>query len=366
MREYEGHLGLMEGVVLVFTVLSAMLFLQMPQFMVEVGGPAGWQVAVVAMLTAMALMLPVGALAGRFPGRGLAEISVEAVGPFAGPAATLLVTLWLLATTAVALRNFTETFLMSILPDTPPSVLIVVAVCVALFASYKGIEAIGRSAQLLVPLIAGGTVVLLLFSLPRVDISMLFPFWGHGLMNTLGGGIYYGSIAAETIFLLAAGYAFRDGKTLLSSGLWGIFLWGVLAALTIAVLVTVFGSPTASQNPFPLYNLARLVYLGRFLQSTESVLIMFWFFAAAVRLSVCLHATAVSLGGALKLPAYRPLLFPLAVVLVALSMVPEDFIAVLRINRDWLHPLGFGVMALPLLLWLVAAIRGKGGPADAT
>lgn len=362
MREYEGHLGLKEGVVLVFAILTATLFLQAPQYLVEVGGPAGWQVALVSMLTALALMLPLSALAGRFPGRGLAEISIEAAGPFLGPVLTLLVSLWLMASTTLTIRNFAETFIISILPDTPPSVLILVAAGVGLLASYKGIEAIGRATLLLLPIIAGGTLVLLLFNLPRFDSSLLFPFWGHGLVPTLNGGIYYGSIAAESIFLLAAGYAFRDGKTLRSSGMWGILLWGLLATATVAILVGVLGAPTARQNPFPLYNLARLVYLGRFLQRTESLMIMFWFFAAAVRIAVCLHAAVVSLGGALRLPAYRPLLFPVSVIIFAVALVPEDFVNVLRWDRDVLRPLGFGVLAVPVLLWLLAAVRKKGGP----
>lgn len=365
MREYEGHLGLKEGVVLVFTVLTAMLFLQLPQYVVEVGGPAGWQVMIISTITGLLLLLPIGALAQRFHGRGLAEISVESAGPFFGPVITLLVSLWMMVSTALTLRNFTETFIMSILPDTPPSVLILVAAGVALFASYKGLEAIGRATQILLPLIVGGILFLLVLSLPRIDSSMLFPIWGYGPENILIGGIYYGSMAAEAVFLIATGYAFRDGKTLRSAGLWGILLFGLTATLAIAALVGTFGAPTASQNPFPLYNLARLVYLGRFLQRTESLIIMFWFFAAAVRISVLLHATVVSLGGALRLPAYRPILFPVVTITIALAILPEDFIDVLRLDRDWLRPLGFAVLAVPVLLWLLAAIRKKGGSSSA-
>lgn len=360
MREYEGHIGQREGVILVFTVLSAMLFLQFPQFLVEVGGPAAWQAGLVMTGAALLLILPLGALAQRFPGRGLAEISREAAGSFLGGLFTLLVAAWLFTSTVLTLRNFTETFLIAILPNTPPSVLIVVAVGVAVFASYKGIEAIGRAAQILLPLIAGGALLVLLFNLPRADTSALFPLWGHGLVNTITGGLFYASTVAEVIFLLAAGYAFRDGATLRTSGLLGTLLFGLSTTLTVAVLVATFGAPTARETPFPLYNLARLIYLGRFLQRTEALIIMFWFFAAAVRLSVLLHATVVSVAGALRLPDYRPLLFPMAVIMSALSLMPEDFLAALRIDRDLVGPLGFIVLAVPLLLWLLALVRGKG------
>ncbi|MFZ5815091.1 MAG: GerAB/ArcD/ProY family transporter [Bacillota bacterium] len=365
MGEYEGHIDLREGVVLVLTVLTATLFLQTPQYLIEVGGPAGWQVALVMTGSAALLLLPMIALAGRFPGRGLAEISVEAAGPILGPLLTLPVTLWLLLSAALSVRNFTETFLIAILPDTPPSVLITVVIGCAVFASYQGLEAVGRASLILLPLVAGGGLLVLLFSLPRVDLTLMYPFWGQGLIPTLVGGAYYGTLATEVIFLLVVGYAFREGRVLRSSALRGILYFGIGAALTAWVLVCVFSSPIASQNPFPLFNLARLIYLGRFLQRTEAVIVMLWFFAAAVRISVLLHASVVSLAGSLRLPYYRPLLFPAAVILMALALVPQNFLEVLRLNRDWLRPAGFVVLTIPLLLWVLAAVRGKGGSAHA-
>ncbi len=367
MQPYDGHIGVQEGVILVFALLSAMLFLQYPQFLVEVGGPAGWQVALIMTLGAMLLLVPASALARRFPGMGLAEISREAAGSVVGPLLTLLVSLWLFASCVLTLRSFTETFITTILPDTPPSPLMISAALCALFASYKGLESIARATQILLPLIAGGSLLVLLFSLPRLDVSLLYPFWGHGGVPTLMGGLYYSSMAADVVVILAVGYAFRDPGHLRTSGMVGTLLFGLGAIAVVFVLVGIFGAPIASQNPFPLYNLARLIYLGRFLQRTESVIVMFWVLAALVRISVLLHASAVTLSGALGLPQYRPLLFPLAVLLIPLALLPQDFLTSLRIDRDVIRPLGFvAVLAIPLLLWLLALLRRKGGKRHAT
>lgn len=365
MYQYEGHISRREGITLIFAVLSSMLFLQYPQFLVEVGGPAGWQVALVMTLGGMATLLPVIALIRRFPGRGLDQISKAAAGVVLGPLLTLLIATWLLASLVLSLRSFTETFIVTILPDTPPSPVMVMAVLCALYASYRGLEAISRATQILLPLIAGGSLLVLLFSLPRVDTSLLFPFWGHGLIPTVTGGLYYASMAAEAVVILAFGYAFRDPNDARSSGLVGTLLFGLGATAVAVVLVGVFGAPTASQNPFPLFNLARLIYLGRFLQRMESLIIMFWVFAALVRLAVLMHAATVTLGGALGLPHYRPLLFSLSVMIIPLALLPEDFLVTLRLDRDWLRPLGFAVLLIPALLWLLAVIRRKGGETDA-
>jgi len=208
-------------------------------------------------------------------------------------------------------------------------------------------------------------VVVLLFSLPRTDATLLFPLWGFGFRQTLLGSLYYASMTADAIALLAMGNLFRNARCLQHSSFQGILLFGLAATMTVTVLVMTAGVPIAREDPFPLYYLARLIYLGRFLQRTESLITLFWMFAAAIRLCALFHATVASLAGALRLPEYRPLIFPVATIAAALSLAPKDYVAVLQLDRQWIRPLGFGALAVPLLLWLVAVIRRKGAAGHA-
>jgi spore germination protein KB len=364
MRE-EGHIGPAQGSMLVYAVLMAKLFLQYPAFLIEVGGPAAWQVALVMTAGALLLFLPMGALARRFPGQGLAEIGEVVAGSFLGPLLTLLVAVWMLLVVSLTLRNFTETFIVTILPSTPPSVISIAAIICIAYASYRGLEPLTRTVQVLFPVILAGALILLLMSLPRGEISRFYPFWGHGIIRTLTGGLYYTGMGAEAIIVLIFGYCFRQGQMARTSGLLGILFFGLTTMLTVAILVITFGAPDAAQQPFPMFNLARLVYLGRFLQRTEALIIMFWFFAAAVRLSALFHAGVISITDALGLPYYRPVVFPVAMLTVSLSLVPKDFVTVMRLDRDWMRPLGVGIMLIPLLLLVLAIIRKKGGQAHA-
>lgn len=360
MQQVEGHIGAREGGVLLFTILGSMLFLQYPQYLVRVGGPAAWQVCILITLFGMIAVLPMVALARRFPGQKLADISQQAAGPFLGPLLTLAVSAWLLAAATVTLRNFTETFIITILPHTPPSVLIAAGMILAVFSSYQGPGAIARTAYLLLPLIAAGVLLVLLFSLPRMDVTLLFPLWGFGVDRTLVGSLYFTSMAADAIALLAIGNVFRDARDLQHSSLHGILLFGISATLTVTVLVATAGPPFAREDPFPLFYLARLIYLGRFLQRAEALIVMFWIFAAAIRLSALFHAGVSSLAGALRLPEYRPLVLPMAIIIAALSLLPKDYVAALHLDREWIRPMGFGALAVPLLLWMLAALRGRG------
>jgi len=366
MIREEGHIGLLEGAVLVYAILSAKLFISSPGFLIEAGGPAAWQAALVMTAVGLLALLPLGALVRRFPGQGLFRISEEVGGPFLGGLFTLYVTLWFFANAVNGVRNFTETYIGTVLPNTPPSVLTATAVACMVYASYRGLESICRATQVLLPVILAGILLVLVFSMPRLQISRLYPFWGHGIMATAAGGAYYAGMVGEAVILLALGYSFREVKQVRRAGMIGVALFGLLTALTVAVLVMIFGAPDAAQQPFPLFNLSQLVYLGRFLQRTEALMVMFWFFNVAVRLSLLFHASVVSLTGLLKLPMYRPVIFPMAVLVIATSLLPEDSLVVLRIMRDWLIPAGLGVLFVPAALLALALVRGKGGQSHAT
>lgn len=365
MIREEGHIGLLGGVLLVYAVLTAKLFVQYPTYLIRAGGPAGWQSTMVMALATLLLFLPVGALAVRFPGRGLHQIAAEVAGGFFGPLLTLLVTAYCFISLTVAVRNFAETFIATILPDTPPSVLIVASVAIAGYTSWRGLESLTRATQVLLPVILAGILVVLLGNVPRFDTSYLYPIWGYGPTATVYGGLYYVGMAGETIVLLALAYAFRKGQDVKRAGLIGLALFGVVAVCTILVLTVVFGAPDAGQQPFAMFNLSQLIYLGRFFQRTEALLVMFWFFNVIVRVSALLHTTTITLTGVLALPYHRPLIVPVAVLAASLSFLPDDTVTLSRMQQEWLTPMGTCILLLPMLLLILAMIRGKGGQTHA-
>jgi spore germination protein KB len=365
MIQEEGHIGLLEGVVLLYAVLSAKLFVQYPGFLIAAGGPAGWQSTLVMTAVGLLLFLPIGALARRFPGKALYWISDEVAGPILGTLITLTVAAWLLFSTTVAVRSLTETYITTLLPDTPPSVVMLVIIGCMAYASYRGIESVSRTAQVLLPVIVAGLLLLLVLSWPRVEVSRIHPFWGRGLAETITGGAYYAGLMGDSIVLLVVAYSFRQGKIMQRAGQIAILLFGLLATATVAILIMTFGAPDAAQQPIPLYNLSQLLYLGRFLQRTEAILIMFWFFNMAVRLAALFHGAVICVTGALGLPYYRPLVFPLGVIVMALALLPEDALVVIRLTREWVTPLGIGIMLVPALLLVLAMLRGKGDKSHA-
>jgi spore germination protein KB len=362
MNRQEGKIDYREGLGLAFAAIATKTFLQVPSAFVAVGEMAAWQLPLVATLVSLVAFLPLVALLRRFPGQGIGAIAEETAGWF-GVLLTLAMALYFSVLGSVVLRNVAETFIATLLPETPPSVFLLALTGCAAFSSYRGIETLGRTASLFLPVSVLVVVSIVLLSWNRFHWPWLFPFWGRGFDVTIADGTLAAGGLSEVVILAAIGYAFRSAPELDRAGRNAILLSGLmLFAITIALVLS-FGRQEAAEQSFPAYMIARNIYLGRFFQRVESLFVVAWFFGAAIKLSVLFHGSLALLTDALRLPAYRPVIPALAVLWYAGSLLPEDIQMLFDIQtwfRSWGGWMLYGSVAL---LLLIAAARGKKGGA---
>lgn len=355
----EGHIGFLEAATLAFVLLSTKILVTYPSVMVQLGQTAAWFLVLQTAAWAALGFLLVAALLDRFPGRGLAEANAEVGGPVLGSVLNLVLVAWLVLDVAFMLRLFSETIVASLLPRTPLSVIILLAVPLTVYAGWVGLEALSRANLVLAPVLAVILPAVLVFTLNEARLDLLFPLWGPGPAPLLQFGVTRASTMSEVVLLAVYAYALRDGGTLRRAGLWALAISAAALALAVAVYVAIFGPEGGARQPFPFYELSRMVYLGRFVQRVESFFVLFWLLGAGIRLSVYLHAAAVTMAVTLGVPYYRPLLLPLVVVALAIGMTPADFTiaaAFHTVLRQWEALPAF---LLPAALLLVARRRQR-------
>lgn len=353
----EGHIGFSEAATLAFVLLSTKILVIYPSVMVQLGQTAAWFLVLQTAAWAALGFLLVAALMDRFPGRGLAEANAEAGGPVLGSAFNLGLVVWLVLDAALMLRLFSETFVAALLPRTPLSSIMLLALPLAVYAGWVGLESLSRANLVLAPVLAIILPAVLVFTLTEARLDLLFPLWGPGPAPLLQFGVTRMGTMSEVVLLAVYAYALRDRKVLRRAGLCALAISAVALALAVAVYVAVFGPEAGARQPFPFYELSRMVYLGRFVQRVESFFVLFWIIGAGIRLAVFLHAAAVTTAVTLGVPYYRPLLLPLAVLALAIGMIPADYTiaaAFLMLLRQWEAVPAF---VLPVLALLVVAGR---------
>ena len=353
----DGHISAYQGLSVAAVFMTAKTLFYIPAAMVDAGRTAAWLLVLGTGLVSAGGIALAAVLMRRYPGRSLVYATEDALGPVAGPVVNLAYFGLLFGLTVFLLRQYIEVFITTLLPNTPPSVLALVLVAVILVPAYNGVEALGRTATMLLPLSLLAIISVIVFNMGRAHLDRLFPFWGSGLTRLGIDSVRLVGVWSEMLVLPILYNCFRRHRDLLVAGLGGLALSAAVLSLTVASLVALFD---LEPQPFALYLMARLVYLGRFFQRVEMYFVAFWFFIAFLQQAIGLYASAVTLAETLKLPHWRPLLFPLAVIGFAASLLPPDYATLVTMNRLFLRYYGNAVnFALPALVLLVAVLRRR-------
>lgn len=350
----------------VFSVLSILLithlFLGIPRVMTREGGSAGWLLIIMSAAVASIGVLILVTLLKRFPGKNFIEIAEIVWGAPGRILAALIFSFLFLYIATVVVREFAETMLTTVLPRTPISVVVFIFLTTMVFGAYNGLEVITRSSVLLFPFIMIGLLSILFLTVSFIDFNNLFPILGTGPKYLALNAFGRSSIFVEIIFIGLISSNVNNPEQI-PRQIWASFIVSIALYVVVQLFyVSVLTVVSAEKLYIPLFQLARIIYMGRFVQRIEALYIFVWFFTGTLKLTLTLYAGATSLSRGFKIPFYQPLLFPLAMLVFSLNFMPRSLLTAVywdvNILREYGMVLGFG---LPALLLLTSYIRGKGG-----
>jgi len=356
-----GRLGHRETALLLIVVLDARIFLGLPRAMAEIGGTASWLVVSVACAVALLAYLLLDALLARFPGDDLIAIAQHVAGPLTMPIG-LTFFAFFLAITANIIRLFAETFVIGILPHTPIGTIAGFLLVLLVLAGYFGLEAITRLAMLYAPYIFFFLLLIFVSVAPNANPLNLTPIWGSGLTAIVRDSLPRSSIFAELVLMGFLAPMLREQSRRRWVGLMALIASYLVMVLNAVVYTMVFDYPGTARLVFPIYQLTRLIALMEFFQRVEAVFVFLWFFTAAIALSALFYAVAYTFTRTFALSTHRPILFPMAVIVYAISLLPGSFAQVARFDADFIRVYGWmPAFLLPAILLGLAILRGKKG-----
>jgi spore germination protein KB len=213
------RIGTREATAATIYFLSTKLLISFPQHMAEIGQTAAWIVPIISFAVATLGFLVIATLIRRYPGKNIVEVSEYVGGPVLGTIASLGYFAFFFATTALLIREFSETVSAALLPRTPLSVIMAVFIISTLLAVYLGIEAITRAALVGMPLIIGTLIILNILLLPQSNFDAIFPLFGPGIRKLIYDGVIHSGIAGEVIFLSVIAGQLDKGEKVKAMGL---------------------------------------------------------------------------------------------------------------------------------------------------
>ncbi|MFE8702866.1 endospore germination permease [Cytobacillus sp. FJAT-54145] len=304
-----------------FVVGSAVLFI--PTILAGVAKQDAWISCIIGILCGVLLAWFYGSFSKVKPEMSYIELAEFAFGKWGGIGIALLTFTFHIMLASILLWDIGDFLVTQILVGTPIEVIYYMFIYVSIvYATSLGIEPIARSAEIFFPWVIILFGVIAVFTLPEVDKNNILPVFEQGPMPILYGAYYMiGFPFVEMVLLLMITPYISDQKKVVPSFIFGVLLGSVILFVLTLLSILVLGSDFSSRNEFPIYVLGKKISIGEFLERIEVVVAIIWFISIFFKLSLVGHSFIIGMSQILKMKDYRPLTFPFAIFLIALTIL---------------------------------------------
>ena len=294
------------------------------------------------------------------PKQTVIQFSEHIMGRFAGKMLGFLFLFFYIQVAGLTIREYGEFIVSSFLPNTPISVIMASMIFLCGFVVRGDLEVLGRAVELLLPVFLFPLLIFIIFLAPDFEFKNIFPILGDGIMPPIKGAIVPGGWFTEFFLITFLLPFLADQKKGMKYGIMAVF--AVMMMLVVVNLFVLFIlGPTTSSNFYPAFTVARYISIGDFFEHVEAAIIAAWIIGAFAKISVFYYATVLGTAQWLNLSDYRPVVWPLGILILVFSFWSLPNIMGLERYLVGAFPF-FGLLIqtiIPLFLLVIAVIRKR-------
>jgi spore germination protein (amino acid permease) len=358
--------GRWEAASILINAVIVQVILNFPRSMVEIGGTAGWMIAVYICVLALLGFFLIQKLYSKFEGKDLLDLGEHIGGDFGRVVVGLILMAHFMFAISVILREFSEDMKVIALTVSPISLVTIFFLSGMILGAYLGIEAIARFTAIHLPIIFVFYLVFVIGVAYYCDYKNLFPILGTGLPNIFGKGFLRVSSFSALVILFMSFPFIKTKKNFKAAGYMGIGISSVFLISSSLIYIAVFRYGYGLENFLPVFQLSRLINYGRFFQRIESIFVLAWTLVAYMYLSIGFFFIVYIFKKTFKLQYLRPLILPFAVLIFTLSLMPQNLMISIDLetmyfrSAAWLVTFGVTIILL-IIARFVKKSRRKGG-----
>ena len=360
----KGKISSLQMAIIMYPTIVATAILNVPSLTGKYAKSDLWLSPILASITGFVTVYIVYRLYQLYPKQTVIQFSEQIMGRFVGKILGVLFLFFYIQATGQITRTYAEFIVDSFLVTTPISVIIASMVFLCALIVYGGLEGLGRAAELFFPVFVFPLLILMILVFPDLEFKNIFPILADGIMPPLKGAIVPSGWFTEFFLITFLLPFLADGKKGMKYGMMTVF--AVMMTLVAVNLIVLFilGSTTAYRI-YPLMQVSRYISIADFFEHLESVVMAIWIVGAFVKISAFYYAAALGTAQWLNLSDYRPVVWPLGILIVEFSFWSLPNTMVLGQYLIGIFPF-FGLliqMIIPLFLLVIAVVREK-KPAD--
>ncbi len=331
-------------------------------FVTTITGHDTWIVTAIASILSIPLMLVILALVKRFPGKGLFEINDFAFGKIGGTMVSIVYMFFFFLLTSLNLRDASNFINQTVMNNTPMMALSICFMGLVAYATYKGLNVIGKYAAAFVILSFFFIGISMLTTMLNADAGNFLPMLRLPVVKYIQGTHVLMTIPfGELVCLLViAPYIARNGKSLGKELCWGFFM-GVITFLAVVVRDTSVLGNTMRYFALPSFQTLKLAKFTDTLGHLEIIFAIILLVLLYFRIAILYFCYLVMLSKILRFQNYNYLIIPTSCVILVYSFI---IFSSFQMHMDygnrvipflWIIP----ELILPVITLVVILIRRK-------
>jgi spore germination protein KB len=350
--------------VLIFLYSIGTTILVIPSGLADAAKQDAWIGALAGVGLGWIIIWLYAALWRLFPNKTFVGISEAVLGKFLGKLVSFVFMFYSFIGTATVLFYVGNFFKTHFLPQTPIYMIQAIFASIVIIGVRMGLEAIARTAELLLPWFVILFLVLVFSLTPVIKLENLQPVLESGIKPILWSALSFAGTAYLPIVFMFAIFPNVQYPEKAQKGFYTIAMIGGLCVVLITLLcILILGADITSRSMFPSYSLAKKINIGHFFTRIEAVMAGLWFISTYIKTTFYFYSGVMSFSEILKLKDYRSITLPFGMILVVLSLIVyPDVVYMQNWDSTIFIPYIF-MMAffLPLLLLGVGFLKKKIG-----
>ena len=320
-----------------------------------------WVCALFSAIIGLAFVWMYYYLGVLYPGKTFVEILMCVLGKWLGwiiSAAFVLFVCFLdVAEVIFYVGEFIQAEYMTETPLYALNLLLVAGIVIGL---YYGLEAIARSAEILIVIVTILIMVAMLLNLPNIKVENLLPVFEEGITPVLKGSLYLSSYMTWPLIVLNMIYPSnvnepaKSRKSMFTGFIFGSSINFICTIMAILVL----GSTITARSNYPTYLLTQEVNIG-IITRIEGVMSGAWIITQFIKILLYFYAGLIGLAQLFGLKDHKKCIGPLALVMLVYSGViyPNSAYQIKWDSTTWIPFIATFSVVLPLFLLIMAIPR---------
>ncbi len=309
---------------MIFLIRASLALSFLPVVSTGTAGRDAWLSVIIVFIVTVIMTLIIVGLATKFPRESIVTYAEKLLGNKLGKLIAFLV-LWLfLHLAATDVRIYAELINIAFLPRTPLIIIIGGMVFLAAATSYLGIEVLGRMADFIFLwyiVLVGASILL---PIPEILPDQFQPIMAQGVTPILGSALTSSALAVQLLAVTIILPHVNEPEKGVRSILVSVSMASILIMLLTVLVVGLVGPEMAKQAKFPFLFTLRNVNGSEILERLEILSVLAWGLGTYITLSVYLYCGAKGVSQLFNVESYRPLVGPMAVTWIALSIHSFD------------------------------------------